>query len=62
MVQVKWGSRMVEVNCSEEELAEALSMNDEIMFGCWLGHVEEIGHEEAMKWAREYDEILRGEG
>lgn len=59
MVKVKWGRNEIEVDCSEEELAEALAMDNEIMFGCWLGQVEEMGHAWAMEWAREYDAMLR---
>ena len=62
MVKVKWGKGEVEVNCSEEELAEVLSWDNDIMLGCWLGLVNEKGHAAGVEWAKEYDEILRGEG
>lgn len=61
MVKVKWGSGETEVRCSEKELAEAQALPNEIMFGCWLAEVEEVGHEAAMRWAWEYDEMLSGE-
>ena len=62
MVKVKWGKGEVDVNCSEEELAEALAWDNEIMFGCWLGLVDEVGHAEAVEVAKAYDEILSREG
>ena len=61
MVKLKWAGKMVSVNCTESELAEALAMDDEIMLGCWLGAVGEIGHEAAMMVAREYaEELMEG--
>jgi hypothetical protein len=59
MVKIIWADQVREVNCSEEELAEAMEMDNVIMFGCWLGVVEDEGHAAGMEWAAEYDKILR---
>lgn len=61
MVKTVWAGVEREVNCSEVELAEALAMDNPIMFGCWLGMVEDTGHAAGMAWAKEYDKMLRGE-
>ena len=53
MVKVEWAGRVISVECMEAELAEALAMDDVVMFGCWLGAVEEIGHEAAMMIAKD---------
>ena len=59
MVKIIWAGVEREVNCSEEELAEVMSWDNEIMFGCWLGMVEDLGHAAGVEWAKEYDQILR---
>jgi hypothetical protein len=59
MAKITWAGVEREVNCSEVELAEAMAMDNEIMFGCWLGLVNDEGHAAGMAWAKEYDKILR---
>jgi hypothetical protein len=53
MVKVMWAGVEREVKCSAEELAEALAMDCPVMFGSWLGDVEEVGHDAAMMIARD---------
>lgn len=61
MAKTVWAGVERDVNCLEVELAEALAMDNVIMFGVWLGAVEDIGHANAMMIAKEYDELLRGD-
>ena len=59
MAKLMCGGVEREIACSEEELAEAMKLEDDIMFNCWLGVVEERGHAEAMAWARKYSRMLK---
>lgn len=61
MAKLVWAGVEREVKCSDAELAEVVAMDDVVMLGCWLGMVDEIGHEVAMMIAKEYCEELAGE-
>mgnify|MGYP000898922750 CR=1 FL=1 len=59
MAKVIWAGTEREVNCTEAELAEVMAWDNVIMFGCWLGLVNDQGHAAGVEWAKEYDKILR---
>jgi hypothetical protein len=61
MANIWWGNGWTKAFVKKDELREALSLENDLMFGCWLGVVGERGHDEAIRWAWNYDGILRGE-
>jgi hypothetical protein len=54
MAKLEWAGREREVRCTDAELAEVLAMGDAVITGYWLGFVNEIGHDMAFEWAKEY--------
>lgn len=62
MSNVKWGKNWKTVYASKSLLDEALKLPNVIMFGCWLGTVEEKGQDYAIQWAWKYDAELRSWG
>jgi hypothetical protein len=63
MANIKWASQWKTVYAEKTAYVnEALKLPNVIMFGCWLGTVEEKGHDYAMQWAWKYDAELSGWG
>jgi hypothetical protein len=62
VANVKWAKNWKTVYASKPSVNEALRLPNVIMFGCWLGAVEEKGHDYAMQWAWKYDAELRSWG
>jgi hypothetical protein len=59
MANIKWGNKWSSIFVKKDQLREALSLPNDIMFGCWLGVVIDQGHEEAMRATWVYDSVLR---
>ena len=59
MVNIKWGKTWGSISVKKNEIREALSLPNDLMFGVWLGEVQESNHENAMIAAWIYDSILR---
>lgn len=63
MANIKWAGNWKTVHAGKNAYVnEALRLPNVIMFGCWLGTVEEKGHDYAMKWAWKYDAELQNWG
>jgi len=49
------------LTATEEQVAEARELLDEILFQVWLVKIDGQGHEAALYWALEYGKLLKGE-